>query len=295
MIVRWQSFARTCTVALLPSRPSSTSAAMPVSILIDDSAQVLGVKVDGRPLGTFGDAGLFSFNQSKAVVTGHRGSGGVLLVNNPTLRESVLAEYALLPAAGNWLGPFAHFVWNYQLGPYTGRSGYYFDRLAARLHSGAGPSDYYRPATMANFWAAIAARQLGRLEEMLAGRIRVAADYQRELAALPEIGFPQFAKGRYLSRVVLTMPTGTDVPSLRARLAARGVMTRGAYTTPAIVGRNAPAAMASAMRLLEVPSHSRMTASEIRSICEAICSCLDQKTTGKLGSRSDADASRTQT
>ena len=68
---------------------------------------------------------------------------------------------------------------------------------------------------MANFWAAIAARQLDRLDEMRAGRIRVAADYQRELAALPEIGFPQFATGRYLSRIVLTMPAGADVAPLR--------------------------------------------------------------------------------
>ena len=137
------------------------------------------------------------------------------MVNNPELRDDVWTQYALLPASRNWLGPFAHFVWNYQLGPFTGQSGYYFDRLAARLHSGAGFSDYYRPATMANFWAAIADRQLERLEEMLAGRIRVAADYHRELTTMPEIGFPQFATGRYLSRIVLTMPAGIDIASLR--------------------------------------------------------------------------------
>ena len=47
-------------------------------------------------------------------------------------------------------------------------------------------------------------------------------------------------------------------------------MTRAAYATPEIVSRNAPAAMATAMRLLEVPSHSRMAASEMRWVCEAI-------------------------
>ena len=262
--------------------------------LIDDSAQVLGAVLDGRPLGTFGDVGIFSFNQSKAVVTGHRGSGGALVINNPALREGTLAEYARLPVACNWLGPFAHFVWNYQLGPYTGRSGYYFDRLATRVHSGTGFADHYRPATMANFWAAIANPQLERLEAMVSGRIRVAADYHCELAELPEIGFPQFAEGRYLSRIVLTMPTGTDMPSLRAAMAARGVMTRGAYATPEIVGRNAPVAMATAMRLLEVPSHSRMTASEVRSICTAISSCLDLTTSRSPASGNAADADRIQ-
>ena len=53
-------------------------------------------------------------------------------------------------------------------------------------------------------------------------------------------------------------------------------MTRGAYATPEIVGRNAPVAIASSMRLLEVPSHSRMTASEIHGICEVISCCLDR-------------------
>ncbi len=244
--------------------------------LIDDAAQVIGETVDGRPIGTFGDAGLFSFNQSKAVVTGHRGSGAVLLVNDNSLEEEFRAAHARLPAAANWLGPFLHFVWNYQLGPYTGHSGYYFGRLAARLWPRGISKDYYQPAAMGNFWAAIACRQFDRLDAMRAGRIRVASDYQRELAALPEVGFPQFATGRYLSRIVLMMPECAAVAPLRARLAGQGIMTRAAYASPEIVIRNAPIAATHARRLLEVPSHSRMAVSDMRLVCQAIAVCLER-------------------
>ena len=41
-----------------------------------------GIHHGGRMLGTFGDAGLFSFAQGKVISTGVRGSGGMLLVSN---------------------------------------------------------------------------------------------------------------------------------------------------------------------------------------------------------------------
>ncbi|MFN6972294.1 MAG: DegT/DnrJ/EryC1/StrS family aminotransferase, partial [Rheinheimera sp.] len=48
-------------------------------VLIDDAAQVAGIKVNNQLLGTFGDFGVISFAQAKTVVTGVQGSGGVLL------------------------------------------------------------------------------------------------------------------------------------------------------------------------------------------------------------------------
>jgi dTDP-4-amino-4,6-dideoxygalactose transaminase len=74
------------------------------------------------------------------------------------------------------------------------------------------------------------------------------------------------------------MPAGTDISSLRRRLVAQGVRTRAAYVAPEIVRRNAPVAAATAARLLEVPSHSRMTLSEIRAICGTLSACMDRTT-----------------
>ncbi|WP_375580841.1 aminotransferase class I/II-fold pyridoxal phosphate-dependent enzyme [Marivirga tractuosa] len=45
--------------------------------LIEDAAEALGAKLDGKPLGTFGDFGVFSFNGNKIITT----SGGGALVS----------------------------------------------------------------------------------------------------------------------------------------------------------------------------------------------------------------------
>ena len=126
---------------------------------------------------------------------------------------------------------------------------------------------------MANLWAAIALPQLSRLDRMIAGRIRVAREFHEELSRAPGIDFPQYAQGRYLSRIVLALPAGTDLVPLRSALLERGVATRRAYATPDAVIRDAPNAAAITKRLLEVPSRSTMKRSEVRAICGAVAQC----------------------
>jgi len=72
------------------------------AFVIDDAAQIVGIESNGRVLGGCGDIGIQSFAQSKSVVTGVRGSGGALLVNNQQLEAPVRALYAKLrPARGD--------------------------------------------------------------------------------------------------------------------------------------------------------------------------------------------------
>lgn len=54
--------------------------------LIEDAAEAMGARLDGQHLGTFGDAGVLSFNGNKIMTTG---GGGALL-----LRKPADAEYA---------------------------------------------------------------------------------------------------------------------------------------------------------------------------------------------------------
>jgi dTDP-4-amino-4,6-dideoxygalactose transaminase len=126
--------------------------------LVDDAAQVVGERSEGRLLGTFGDVGIVSFAQSKAVVTGVRGSGGVLLVNNPALDDGVRqawkgcrrragAPRRLPTSPGITCGT-----------RYTGNSGYYLARLRSRL--GGARKTAPQPARIANLDAAIALAQL---------------------------------------------------------------------------------------------------------------------------------------
>ena len=54
--------------------------------VLEDAAQSFGALVDGKPAGTFGDAGLFSLGRGKNVTALH---GGILRVASPALLESI--------------------------------------------------------------------------------------------------------------------------------------------------------------------------------------------------------------
>lgn len=51
-------------------------------MLLEDAAQCVGARYRGKPLGTFGAMGAFSFHQTKNITCGE---GGALLINDPSL------------------------------------------------------------------------------------------------------------------------------------------------------------------------------------------------------------------
>jgi dTDP-4-amino-4,6-dideoxygalactose transaminase len=53
-------------------------------LVIEDAAQGLMSAYRGKPLGTFGDLGCFSFHETKNVISGE---GGALIINNPQFAE----------------------------------------------------------------------------------------------------------------------------------------------------------------------------------------------------------------
>ena len=58
-----------------------------VSPIIEDAAQVLGVEIDGKKAGSFGDFGVFSFHSHKNITT--LGEGGMLVVREKNLASIV--------------------------------------------------------------------------------------------------------------------------------------------------------------------------------------------------------------
>ena len=67
--------------------------------LIDDAAQAMGATVGGRPSGTWGDAGLFSFDKGKNVCAI---DGGVLTTQSDDLAAALHQEMAALPRPRAW-------------------------------------------------------------------------------------------------------------------------------------------------------------------------------------------------
>lgn len=240
--------------------------------LVDDAAQVVGERCDNRQLGTFGDVGIVSFAQSKAVVTGVRGSGGVLVVNNRDLDTLLRAAWAALPAPRGRLAAFAHFVWNYQWARFTGNSGYYLRRIGDAL--GRPDQVAAGPARIANLDAAIALAQLARLPRIRERKVAALQHYQAALARIPGVGVPQFAPGRYLSRIMLSLPPDTDLPRLRDELRRRGIDTRLGYQEAVRPGQPDDPSLLRARRLLGLPFGGAMSASDIEEICGALRSAL---------------------
>jgi dTDP-4-amino-4,6-dideoxygalactose transaminase len=61
--------------------------------VIEDAAQAMGINVDGRHLGTFGDAGIFSLGRGKHLTCG---SGGIVVTSSPEVASALAARYAEL-------------------------------------------------------------------------------------------------------------------------------------------------------------------------------------------------------
>jgi len=246
--------------------------------LLDDAAQVLGVRREGRPLGTFGDVGILSFAQSKTLVTGVRGSGGVLIVNHEEWLEPLRAAWERLPPARGRRRQLLHFLAHYQFEPVLGLLGYYAQRLRERLGIGGG-GDWFRPARISAMEAAIARRQLARLDELLAERRRIAGEYGRALAGLEGVCMAQRADGAgILTRILVRFADRDDAARVGRCLRGVGVRTRSPYPPPRIAGlsdqeRELPA------HLLELPSPASMPAGDIRRVCARLRDCL----AGRIG------------
>ncbi|HEV3138986.1 MAG TPA: DegT/DnrJ/EryC1/StrS family aminotransferase, partial [Vicinamibacterales bacterium] len=66
------------------------------AFLVEDAAQAMGGEIGGRPLGTLGDAGVFSFGRGKNVTCG---SGGIVVTNSDRLGAAIGGAYRRLGSA----------------------------------------------------------------------------------------------------------------------------------------------------------------------------------------------------
>jgi len=237
--------------------------------LIDDAAQVVGIQAQGRPLGSFGDVGLISFAQSKTIVTGMHGSGGVLLVNEASFDAELQKVCRELPAPYGRISALSDFLWNHLWSAYTGSSGDRFERFAKWL--GWRPFNHAQQyAQISNLEAGVAIEQLVRLEQIIATRLRVAHNYHLALQGQTEIDFPQYESGRYLTRVMLLLPEYTDVAACRAYLQKHGVETRLGYQMSFPAQAATHKADALSKRLLGVPCGPAIGAADAEQICQIL-------------------------
>jgi FlaA1/EpsC-like NDP-sugar epimerase/dTDP-4-amino-4,6-dideoxygalactose transaminase/lipopolysaccharide/colanic/teichoic acid biosynthesis glycosyltransferase len=225
--------------------------------VVEDAAEALGATFGGRPAGSFGAAGVLSFNGNKIITTS---SGGALLCHDRAAADR--ARYLATQARR----PVAHYE-----------------------HSEVGFN--YR---LSNLLAAFGRGQLATLDERIARRRTIQARYQDAFTDLAGIAFPAVdPRGNpnaWLARIILEPGVSALGPDeLRAELDARNIETRPLWKPMHAqpVFRENPARLdGTADRLfatgLCLPSGSGLSDSDLDRVIDAVRSAL---TTGSPASR----------
>ena len=164
--------------------------------IIEDACEGLGSTAAGRPLGGFGDVAVFAFYPNKQITTGE---GGMVVTDDPALAETMRSlRNQGRDADGTWLR-HVRLGYNYRL-----------DEMSA----------------------AVGVAQLERLQELRAGRARVAAAYERALGERDWVRLPRAGAGETVDWFVYVVRLHPDIDrdGLIGRLAALGVPSRPYFT-----------------------------------------------------------------
>jgi dTDP-4-amino-4,6-dideoxygalactose transaminase len=213
--------------------------------LLFDAAHGVGARYRGRPVGTAGDAQVFSLSPTK-LATG--GEGGLVTTNDGSLADD-------LRLARNYGQPSDYHC---RLGGLNAR--------LSELH------------------AVVARHTLAYADEGATRRNQLAARYEAGLAGVPGLSFPlvhPLDRHSYKDFTLLVDAEqfGMSRDRLREALAGQGVAARAYFDPPlhrqdAIGLRMGPAALPNTERLaaqvLSPPMYSEMTFEDVDRVCETI-------------------------
>lgn len=209
--------------------------------IVEDATEALGVRYRGRHVGTFGDAGTFSFNGNKIITTG---GGGMIVTDDPALEAR--ARYLTTQAKDD---PIEYF------------------------HKEIGYN--YR---LTNVAAAIGVAQLEQIDGFIARKRQIAGLYARELSRLPGVVpmpmTPHTESNAWLYTILLAPGTTLAARQEVVRgLNARGIGSRPLWHTihdlPPFAGDQAFAiehAVDLYTRAVSLPSGARLSDDDVRRV-----------------------------
>ena len=218
--------------------------------VLEDCAEALGSSRGGRPAGSFGDVGAFSFFGNKTVTTGE---GGMVVTDEDDLATN------LRLTKGQGQAPDRR---------------YWHDRLGFN----------YR---MTNIAAAIGCAQIERLPATLVRKREIAARYKINLAGQPvefQRPAPDVVSSEWL--VSLLLPRGSDREGIMDEMRRRGVDSRPVFHCSHHMPMYAPQAPNNggdlrvaediAARGISLPSFPTMTDEMVDRVCDALASALER-------------------
>jgi perosamine synthetase len=222
--------------------------------VIEDAAEAAGSLYAGRPAGSFGAAGVFSFHGSKTLTTGE---GGLLAVRDPVLHERIL------------------FLRDHGRKP------------GDRMFFNAEVAHKYK---MSSMQAALGLAQLERLPELVARKRHIFQRYAMRLAGHPGLRLNTEPAGvlnsYWMTTVVWDAAMALDKAALMATLDARGIDTRPIFhplsSIPAYAAhplareaaRRNPVAYDIGRRGLNLPSGLQLADEDIDYVAEALLEAL---------------------
>jgi len=250
------------------------------AFVVDDAAQCLGATYRGRPCGTFGDAGFYSFGRGKALTTM---GGGVLVTNWDNLAAMIDREMTALgwPPARSIAATVAGTVIYAAMLP---SSRYWIvDRLPF-LGLGLSRFDPDFPITrLSAYQKRLLACLLARLDAYTQVRRHHAARLRSGLEGIEGLEIPRPVEDA--EPVYLRFPLLARDEVHRARLLAQlrraGIGASCSYPTaiddiPGIAAYLAPnpqpcpAAHSIATRLLTLPTHPSVTAQDVATMVTTV-------------------------
>jgi dTDP-4-amino-4,6-dideoxygalactose transaminase len=174
--------------------------------VIDDAAQALGATIDGRLVGSFGDAGILSFGSEK--VCFGLGGGVVVSRRNEVLNGSSkinLPPAQLSPTLRSFLSTLAWRRWRRWTLPAQA-----WLSIAETTNPDSPPASY-RNEILSNLNAAVALSLLQTLDENIAARRARVRAYQELLGSDEHLRLiPHRPGSACLSQVVLVLPGRRD-------------------------------------------------------------------------------------
>jgi dTDP-4-amino-4,6-dideoxygalactose transaminase len=216
-------------------------------VLIEDAAQAHGATWQGRPAGSIGTAGCFSFYPGKNL--GAFGDAGAVV----TADAGLAARIRVLRDHGRAAG--SHY-----------------------RHELVGTN-----SRLDALQAAVLTVKLARLDAWNEARRSIAARYHAALASGPArpVAEARGARGVYHLAVVRV----PDRARAQRRLAGLGVQTQVHYPVPChlqapyrrFAGRPLPAAERCADEVLSLPMFPHMTSAQVAQVCEAVQAAVPEK------------------
>lgn len=251
--------------------------------VVDDAAQCLGGSIGGRPSGTWGDVGLYSFDKGKNVTSI---DGGALVTNSESVADAIAQQIRLLPPCA-MVESAVHLVKLVIYAALLHPRGYWLPNSLPFL--GLGTTAYrtdYPLAQYDSWMAPMGHRLFARLDAITAQR-RANADRFTCLlpwgAKLKAVVQRQEAEPAYLRFPVLIDPESRD--AVLAALRANGIGATASYPTaisdvPGLRGQlqggegEVSGGQAVARSIVTLPTHGYVTSRDQERIAAVIANVL---------------------